>query len=167
MYSINMSSISAKIGSFISSNPSTVANMVREKAEKIANEAGEQLVSCIRNAISASGLNGGAIAAVGDVSSTSAVELAPGKFQVDVSIDAQSRPSLVPDRYGGVDDMASLLDRGYSAGARVYGYWHGNYTGSLQQRDGAHFVQSGVDTFNATYGGQYNAVATIVSDRFG
>lgn len=163
---INSSSLHSKFTSYVKENHNEILKASSAEAEKIANEAGGVLVRCINNAISSSGLSGGAIAAIGDVSSTSAVEAAPGKYEVEVSIGTQSRPSLAPVEYGGVRDMAALFNNGYSAGGRVFGYWHGSWIGSLTFRDGAHFVEIGVNDFNAGYGSQYNAVATITSDRF-
>ena len=167
MASINMASIISKLNGYTSTHQSDLSAATREEALQIANEAGQQLVACMREAISASGLNGSAIAAIGDVSSTGAVEVSDGRFEVDVSIDAQHRPSLDPSRYGGIDDMAALFNNGYSTGGkRVRGMWHGNMIWSRPERPATFFVQQGVDHFNSAYGGQYNATAEIVTDRF-
>lgn len=166
MASINMDSIASKLHAWIGSNDSKMKAAGREEALKIASEATSLLVDCMNNAITGSGLDGGALAAVGDVSSTSPVEISDGKFESTVSISSNFRPSLDPDRYGGVNDMAALFNNGYSAGGRVFGMWHGEYVGSRISRPPLHFVQHGVDIFNAFYGGTYNATATMVSGRF-
>ena len=168
MASINSGSVRQKLVSAMSAG-SFMGNVSNIARSKYAEPAGDALVNCIENAISSSGLSGGAIAAIGSVHKDSVTETGtvPGQrvsFEVGVSIDQQSRPSLIPVE--GVSDMASLLDRGYSARIRVYGEWHGAYIGSLQHRSPTHFVQNGVSNFNASYGSAYGAHAEVTSDRF-
>lgn len=152
---VNMGSIMRKIKSYMKSPSGKAAAAVagEEQALEAASQAGSQLASCIESAISASGLSGGAVAAVGSVSASGASKTGDTSFEVTISIDQQSRPSLAPEKYGGVDNMAVLLNNGYAAGGRVYGEWHGSYIGSRVSLGGAHFVQQGVANFEGSYGG--------------
>lgn len=169
MATINMGSITSKMDSYLKTNTGALSAATSAEGRAIAAEAGSKLVRCIEDAIAYSGMSGGAIAAVGEVSSTLPVEVDAknGVFEVYVSIGRESRLSLDPDTYGGVFDMAALLNNGYDTeGRRVRGLWHGKYIWSNPFRDGAHFVEIGVNNFNSAYGSTYNAVATIEGDRF-
>ena len=158
----------SKIGNVGKSGAVLKEATVASEAEALskATEAGEQLAQCVINAISSSGMNGGAIAAVGDVASTGATKVGEGVYQVGVTIGSEFRPSLVPEKYGGINDMAALLNNGYHAGNYVVGEWHGNIIRSLTDREGAHFVQAGASDFMGSYGGPGHIVSLTISDRF-
>lgn len=58
------------------------------------------------------------------------------------------RPSLVPEVYGGINDIVLLLNDGVDHNmAPVYGKWHGKYTYSKTQILGTHFLENAVDEF--------------------
>lgn len=162
----------ARLNSYIKSGAimKKYGNEIAAKARKQAEEAGNAMVSCVDQAISSSGLTGGAIAAIGDASVDSISESARFadsiKFKVGVSIGQQSRPSLDPGKYGSVNDMAALFNNGYSAGGTVRGVWHGMVITSLPFRPPTYFAQHAVDAFNSQYGAAYNATAELTSDRF-
>lgn len=170
---VNSQSIFSKLsaatnsGGFVARNKVAINRVTKEKAE----EAGDKLVDCINNAISSNFSSSGAIAAIGSVDRSPAVEegMSAGVcvYHIDVNVEQQSRPSLYPEKYGdGAYDMAGLLDHGYSIGHAVYGEWHGNYIFGLRSRPATRFVAQGVDDFNGNYGATYNAQATVSSGRF-
>lgn len=166
------SSVEAKIMSYFNSGrfEHDHAAEIDAKGRTIAREAGILLSTCIDLAAHTSGLSGIAIAAIGESSVGDVAKKGRVgnkiEYEIDVSVPQQSRPSLVPEKYGSVNDMAALLNNGYSAGGVVDGYWHGNYIHSLTFRSPTNFVENGVADFNAKYGAAYNAIAEIVSDRF-
>jgi len=172
MASINWGAIEGKIMRYYNSSKFDKdhdAEISRKLAQN-AETAGELLVECIEGEISSSGLSGGAIAAIGSVTKDGAVS-AGGlgrnkKYQVGVSVDQNSRPSMYYEKYGSVIDMAMLFDWGYDASAPVYGMWHGAPAHSLVSRPPTHFFEGGVNRFNSSYGAEYNAQATITSGRF-
>lgn len=144
---------------FKSDNKNAIASVSREQAEK----ALDLLVGCINDQISVSG---SAMAAIGSASGSGVSQSGDvTQFVGTVDIPQNYRPSLRPDIYGGVDDMAKLFNDGYSAGGTVVGEWHGMMISSLQHREGLDFVNKGVDAFNSSYGGEYNAHAEV-SGRF-
>ena len=98
---------------------------------------------------------------IGDISETG-----PGMYQIICGFKgATNRPSLAPDRYGGVENIIALFNNGYSARATVYGEWPGyGPAASLTMRPGTHFMNAAVDAFNSTYGGQYHATAELSGD---
>lgn len=149
---------------------SGISAMSEAEAEKIAagiaNAAAPLLAQCIQNAISSSGLSGGAIGAIGAVSAGGAENVGKFTYKVTASVDQQTRPSLDIDRYGGVTDMALLFDKGYSAGGRVFGEWNGRYIGSLVSRPATNFVERGVDEFKGSVPANCEVISTDLG-RFG
>lgn len=89
------------------------------------------------------------------------IEKDNSRYTVSLDFDAGSlwRPSLKPDRYGGVSNIIALFDTGYEARAAVKGYWHGRWTKSLTWRPASHFLQRAIEQFlddSAVYGLKIN-----------
>lgn len=172
MATVNSASFHAKLNSFLKNGGvmSKYGDIIASKGRAIAERAGDAMVGCVNNAIASSGLTGGAIAAIGNVSKDSVAETGRTgdtiQFEVGVSVDQQSRPSLDPGKYGGVMDMAALFNNGYIAGGVVRGEWHGMIIDSLTHRPPTYFAEEAVDMFNSMYGAAYNATAELTSDRF-
>lgn len=67
--------------------------------------------------------------------------------------DAIHRKSLEPERFPkGVDNIVSLLTKGYTAHGDVVGMWHDKMILNKLERDPEPFIQQGVDAFLADYG---------------
>lgn len=79
--------------------------------DAIAAQAQQDLVNCMNAAISGS-LMGNEMSAVGSAVAGGISKLSNTEYQIGVSIPAQFRPSLMPEIYGGVDDMAALFNNG-------------------------------------------------------
>lgn len=119
-------------------------------------------------AINNDGFNNGAKAAIGDITFGEPEEDTEieGRYIVYGNIDKNSRDSLVPKQYpDGAEDMAALMNNGYTAGNRVFGVWHDKKIGSLIHRDGHHFVQQAIDDFNNGYGSEVAATAELINER--
>lgn len=99
------------------------------------------------------------------------------QYRIDLYFeDDLSRPSLMivsgrraGQRTGdGIRNIVSLFDTGYSASANVWGTWDGHEDAgvikSLAERDGAHFMQDAVESFNREWGQVYGAYAIISAD---
>lgn len=81
------------------------------------------------------------------------------KYQIEVWFSNNlHRESLVPDRYGGIDNIVALFNNGYSAGNTVYGIWHGKEIASLTERTGIHFIESAVRNYMANYASEYGVI---------
>lgn len=165
--SVNMGAVMAELERAIST-PNFISS-ISSSAMMKARQATDLLAGCINSSISVSG---SAVAAIGTASASettqeSGVPPLGGTINYSGSVDMPQnyRPSLDPGKYGGVDDMAALFDKGYDAGGQVIGEWHGVIISSLQHRQALHFVQAGVDAFNSSYGAPYNAHAET-SGRF-
>ena len=146
----------ANSSAFKSENKNAILSATRETAE----EALGKLADCISIAISSSGLSGGAIEAIGHPTTLGVYESGTG-FIGYVDMPENFRPSLVPKKYGGINNMAALFNNGYQAGDYVTGLWHGKNVRSLEYRPASDFVEQGVSNFNGNYGSDYNAYAEV------
>lgn len=94
------------------------------------------------------------------------------RYYVDVFIEGDlSRPSLAPQHYDGIENIAALLNNGYTAAHTVYGVWESHSVGderiaSLTSRGGAHFVQQAVRDFMGNYASEYGVIDIDVSDVY-
>lgn len=70
---------------------------------------------------------------------------------------------------GGIDNIISLFDTGYSTSKRVNGLWEKHtklgFIKNKQNRNGQRFMSIAVDTFNTVYGEEYHCVASISADE--
>lgn len=108
----------------------------------------------------ATGLPPSVQAIVDNISIGSLRNIGSGQYQIDLSFQGSfTRPSLVPSKYGYVDNIVALFNNGYYARDVVWVKHFGVSIGSRQERVGLHFVNRAVDTFNSTCGAQYNAKA--------
>ncbi len=160
---LNMAGIMAEVQANIGDG----TDLLGADADAIAEMAAGELANCMNNAI-AGCLMGNEMWAVGVATSSGASKMGGGRYKIGVNIPAQFRPSLLPERYGGVDDMAALFNNGYAAGHKVVKYENGKIVGASRQfRLPAQFAQKGVQMFAGSGGGAYTVVSTQVSGRFG
>lgn len=79
------------------------------------------------------------------------------------------RESLAPDRYKGIENIAALLNSGYTAGHRVYGVWNGHgdeRIASIVKRDGAHFIENSIRNFLEDYAKEYGVTNIEVDEVY-
>ena len=120
-------------------------------------EAAEKFIEVLRNSISSSGISSDAASAVG--ANTYTIEIF---FTGDLS-----RPSLAPGRFGGINNLAALLNNGVDHTMRpVHGMWHGHETWSRTVIPGAHFVDNAVSSFMGNYASEYNVIDISIGDAF-
>lgn len=141
------------------------SELVGADGDAIAALAASELANCMNNAIAGS-LTGNEMYAVGVASSGGYSKIGGGMYEVGVNIPAQFRPSLLPDIYGGVSDMAALFNNGYSAHPLTVIDVSGNIRSSRPYRSPAQFVQTGLAMFAGQGGGAYTVVSTQPSGRF-
>lgn len=90
-------------------------------------------------------------------------------FSVELNFTGNlARPSLNPGRYGGIENIIALFNKGYpedgsraEAISHVSGYWHGQYVFARGSREGLHFLEAAVAEFNAEYGSRYDIVVQL------
>lgn len=98
-------------------------------------------------------------------------KIGKNKYQIEVWFsDDLHRDSLAPDEYDGIDNIAALLNKGYTANQPVYGVWMGHSgsfnIASLPQRSGAQFIQSAIRNYMANYATEYGVLDIKVDDIY-
>lgn len=111
-----------------------------------------------------------AISALTNLEYDQPVNIGQNEYQIRVCFSGDlKRDSLVPDEFEGIDNIAALLNNGYSAGKTVYGIWNGHWPWSipsLPMRDGTHFVDNAVMNFMTNYAGKYGVVNIEVDEIY-
>lgn len=112
-----------------------------------------------------------AVAALEKLEHGSPCKIGKNKYQIDVWFsDDLHRDSLAPDEYDGIDNLAALLNKGYTAKQPVYGVWMGHSGGfniaSLPQRSGAQFIQNAIRDYMANYASEYGVLDIKVDDIY-
>lgn len=83
------------------------------------------------------------------------------QYYVDIVFNGNLyRESIVPEQYGGIDNIIALLNNGYTASHSVYGRWNsiGEEIYSIARRGGAHFINEAIRAFYNKYKTKYNLV---------
>lgn len=98
-------------------------------------------------------------------------KIGKNKYQIEVWFSGNlHRDSLAPDEYDGIDNIAALLNKGYTANQPVYGVWMGHSgsfnIASLPQRSGAQFIQNAVRNYMANYAKEYGVIDIKVDDIY-
>lgn len=173
MAGINMESILAKAKAC--TNTSQFQQKVQQKTDALIREGGvaqtssgrmvtisgmqmaaAKFIEVLQNEIASSGI---AIADAISLTRSDPYKVGTNKYQIQVSFTGDlHRDSLVPEKYGGVDNIIALFNNGYSAGNTVYGIWHGEQIASLPTRPGIHFIASAVRNYMANYASEYGVI---------
>lgn len=121
----------------------------RVLTKKWVTEMARELADAIK--ANAAGLPGSVAADVNSINAGSVIYVGGGAMMVELNFSEDlMRSSLVPEQYGDVNIVA-LFEKGYHASGQVFGYWHGEPTFSLTDRQGAWFISNAVDQFNNKY----------------
>lgn len=116
--------------------------------------------------VSGGSLGPSALEALTEINVSEPVECGDGLYSVEISFAGDlSRQSMSPKKYGGIDNIAALLNNGYSASKSVHGVWHGEDKWSLVERNGANFIGSTVAHFSRNKD-KYNIKDIIVNDIY-
>lgn len=140
-------------------------DIIITEGEMIA--AANELISMVRTAAASAGLPASVMSHVESLYMTPPVINEDGSAIINIIMgDSPHRESLAPESYAGINNIVALFNNGYSAGARVYGEWHGRRVGSRQSREGLSFMQSAVEAFQSQYGSKYG-VTVMLSSEYG
>lgn len=158
-----------KMQSYINKNAkeTDAGSPVINKAEMSV--AAEALIKFVKQMASSSDVAGSVLADISTLTAGRPVALSDGSYQIELSFKSDlSRPSLMPEKYGGVTNIIALFNNGYpkdagrsSAISYVDGMWHGKFTRALPYREPLGFMQSAVEMFNWLYGEDYNVTVTL------
>lgn len=119
-------------------------------------EAAAKFIEVLHQSIESSGITANQAAAISSISAGGAASSGT-TYTIGVSWTGdRTRPSLVPERYGGVYDLVGLLDKGWNASGSVYGMWHGHETFNRMSQAAGDFVDSAIGTFMGAYADEYH-----------
>lgn len=127
-------------------------------------EVATKFMQVLRGSIESSGLSANAQSAISDFECTSPIDMGNGTYLIKVYFDGDlSRPSLYPEKYGGLNDLAEMLNDGMHAKNHVYGMWHGEYIRSRTVFPGTHFMEQAVSDFMGNYGTEYGVISCTLN----
>lgn len=147
------------------------ANMAASKfIEVLQNEIKSHAISAGGGGFSAGGLGATAVDALIKLEHGRPVKVGKNRYQIGVWFTEDlSRESLAPGKYSGVENIAALLNSGYSAGHQVYGIWKGHgdeRRASLVERDGAHFIENAIRDYMNNYAKDYGVIDIEIDDVY-
>lgn len=127
-------------------------------------EAAAKFMEVLRHSIESSGISANAQNAISDLSYTSPTEMSDGTYFINVYFSGDlSRPSLYPEKYGGLNDLAEMLNDGMHAKDYVYGTWHGERIRSKTVFPGTGFMNQAVEDFKRNYGTEYGVISCTLN----
>ena len=133
--------------------------------EVLQNEIQSHAVAEGGGGLNGRGLGATAVSALTKLQHGAPIKIGKNRYEIEVWFsDDLSRDSLAPDFYDGIDNIAALLNKGYSAANTVYGIWSGHGYGgsfnipSLREREGLHFIESAIRNYMANYALDYGVV---------
>ena len=144
---------------------------VRDAAIKFAEVLSKEIHSCAGSVPAAGQLGQTAISALSSVKISTPVKTSRNHYEIGVSFSGDmSRESLDPSYFpDGIDNIAALLNNGYSARATVYGVWlnHSPWNiKSLTSRTGAHFIDNAVQSFKTGDSAKYGITNIEVDEIY-
>lgn len=135
--------------------------------EKEMISAAKELIAMVRSAAATAGLPASVMEHIESLDYTTPFINADGSASIQIYMsDSPHRDSLMPQKYGGVENIVAIFNSGYSADGRVYGAWHGKKIASLPERSGSFFMQKAINAFEAKYGNKYD-VSVELSQEYG
>lgn len=136
--------------------------------EKEMVSAAKELIAMVRSSAASAGLPASVMEHIESLDYTMPFINADGSASIQIYMsDNPHRDSLMPQKYGGVENIVAIFNSGYSADGRVYGTWHGKKIASLEQRQGSFFMQKAVNAFEAKYGSKYDVSVDLSSEYSG
>lgn len=134
-----------------------------DAAKKFIDVLQNEIKNCAGSVPSSGQLGSTAVEALTKLEHGVPVKVGSTRYQIPVSFTGDlRRDSLDPSYFGeGVNNIAALLNNGYSAKNTVYGIWLGHWPWnipSLTHRSGAHFIESAIRDYMANYAKTYGVI---------
>jgi hypothetical protein len=144
---------------------------IRDAAYKFTDVLFKEINSCAGSVPAVGQLGPTAISALSNINIDSPVKTGKYRYEIGVSFSGVlNRDSLDPSYFtAGIDNIAALLNNGYSAASTVYGVWlnHSPWNiQSLTSRSGAHFIDNAVSSFQTGHAPKYGVINIDVDDIY-
>lgn len=152
-------------------NAKNTVKPIRDAAMKFAEVLSKEVHSCAGSVPASGQLGRTAISALSSMNISPPEKTAKYRYQIGVSFSGDmSRDSLDPSYFPeGIDNIAALLNNGYSAKSTVYGVWlnHSPWNiKSLTNRTGAHFIDNAVQSFKTGDAPKYGITDIIIDEIY-
>ena len=151
--------------------------------EVLQNEIKSHAIAEGGGGLNGRGLGVTAVSALTKLEHGAPVRVGKNQYQIEIWFGGSEtydekylqRESLAPDYFDeGIDNIAALLNKGYSASNTVYGIWAGSQHGyassfniqSLQEREGLHFIESAIHNYMANYSNEFGIIDIKVKDIY-
>lgn len=149
------------LGSFtLSTSKTGMIHTPEEAADKFISVLRQEILSHAGTNAANGDLGATAIEALSDLNFTAPKNIGGNRYQIEIYFENDlGRESLAPSSYpDGIQNIAALLNTGYSAGHVVRGVWHGEDALSLRQRSGTHFIDNAIRDFMGNYAVDYGVL---------
>lgn len=141
---------------------SLIIGGAKEGAEKFIEVLQKEVINLSGMSPADGGLGPTAVNTLTSLSSGNLEKIGRRRYKIDIWFnDDLTRQSLSPNKYEDIDNIAALLNSGYTAGHTVHGVWkgHSDYPiASLTSRGGAHFLEKAIDVYMHGYAKQYGVI---------
>lgn len=120
-------------------------------------DAGQKMADVVNSEIESSGLSAGQQGAINEFRCGAPSKIGNFRYCITVMNTPHPSPSLVPERYGYIEDLTLLFNDGVDHVMKpVRGYWHGEEIWSRTSFPTTHFLENARDNFIGNYGSQYH-----------
>lgn len=124
-------------------------------------DAGNHLAKIISEEIESADLTAGQKSAIPKFTCGTPHKLSNNRYAVLISNDKRPSPSLVPEKYGYIDDLTMLFNDGVDHVMNpVFGYWqgHGIEIMSRTHFPNTHFLENAQQIFIRNFGSRYHII---------
>lgn len=137
----------------------TIKGLSKNMSLHTPEETADKFAYVLRTAMNNSGLSANAIESIGDID-YSVHQISDTVYEIRVYFSGDlTRPSLQPEKYGGIDDIVLLLNNGVDHTMHpVKGEWHGKEIYNRTVIPGLHFLEQAVTDFKGNYSTEYNVI---------
>lgn len=156
-----------------SSKGGAIVSGQRRAAEKFIEVLQQEIINCSAGGgrtIEKGGLGVTAVSSLLGLAYGTPIKVSSTRYKIPIWFTEDlRRDSLDPSTYGGVENIAALLNSGYSASHVVYGVWPGHgedVRASLPNRDGAHFIEAAIHRYKTEYADKYGVIDIEVDDIY-
>jgi len=137
--------------------------------KKQMKKAAQELVRFVKQAAASGEVAPSVLADISTLTASNPKHVGGTTWMIELSFGGDlGRPSLQPERYGGVTNIIALFNNGYPKDAgrseaisHVFGLWGDRYVFAKPSREALNFMQQAVNEFNTKYAASYNTYVEL------